>query len=282
MKYKVIPGMILCAATMTVSAMPVEYVKLCQLPYAGKDYIYIPKTESCLNVSSGLIKSPGSNNNIVISQSELSLRLSLLEAQLLETREQLSMPQWSGKVETVSAPSSLAQQNTHVEYVKICGQYSDSYYNFPIDTVNSCMNASSGLIVEHHNDGSTVASQSELSLRIAALESQLPGVRDQLQLSSQLSMEKLKKDLLAETAEYPMPAIEIEQTQRPVEYLKVCSIFGNEYFYIPETDACLNPSTGIIHIMTADGPITTQSELALRIGALESQLMEIEMQYGLE
>jgi hypothetical protein len=43
----------------------------------------------------------------------------------------------------------------------------------------------------------------------------------------------------------------------PVEYVKVCSVVGAGYFYVPGTDRCLNPVTGEIRRATAYGTVQT-------------------------
>jgi hypothetical protein len=49
--------------------------------------------------------------------------------------------------------------------------------------------------------------------------------------------------------------------QAAVEYVRVCSVFGTGWFYIPGTAKCINPSTGVIKEQTATGDVTSDSEL---------------------
>lgn len=67
-----------------------------------------------------------------------------------------------------------------------------------------------------------------------------------------------------------------EMEERPVEYVKICSLYGAGYFYIPGTDTCLNPSTGLTIVQTVDGSIHGQSNLAKRVSALETELKALE------
>jgi len=39
----------------------------------------------------------------------------------------------------------------------------------------------------------------------------------------------------------------------PVEYVKVCSFYGAEFFYLPGTDTCFNPTTGETRQATEGG-----------------------------
>jgi hypothetical protein len=57
---------------------------------------------------------------------------------------------------------------------------------------------------------------------------------------------------------------------QPVEYVRVCDIYGTGFFYIPGTDQCYRPTDGQIRFETPDGTVVTESELAARVGDLES------------
>jgi hypothetical protein len=39
----------------------------------------------------------------------------------------------------------------------------------------------------------------------------------------------------------------------PVEYVKACSVFGSGFFYLPGTDTCFNPTTGVTKQPTENG-----------------------------
>ena len=56
----------------------------------------------------------------------------------------------------------------------------------------------------------------------------------------------------------------------PVEYVRICSLYGADYYYVPGTDLCLNPTTGVTKTETPDGTMTSQTALAGRLGELES------------
>jgi hypothetical protein len=45
----------------------------------------------------------------------------------------------------------------------------------------------------------------------------------------------------------------IASTSYAVEYVKVCSLYGAEFFYIPGTDTCFNPTTGETRQATEGG-----------------------------
>lgn len=57
---------------------------------------------------------------------------------------------------------------------------------------------------------------------------------------------------------------------QPVEYVRICDMYGTGYFYIPGTEQCLKVATGEIRFETEDGTVVTQSELAARVEDLES------------
>lgn len=46
----------------------------------------------------------------------------------------------------------------------------------------------------------------------------------------------------------------------PVEYVKICHIYGANWFYIPGTDTCLNAKTGETRKETADGTVYGESD----------------------
>lgn len=46
-----------------------------------------------------------------------------------------------------------------------------------------------------------------------------------------------------------------------VEYVKVCSIFGLEYFYDPGTDTCINANSGETKKNTSEGVVEGNTEL---------------------
>ena len=58
----------------------------------------------------------------------------------------------------------------------------------------------------------------------------------------------------------------------PVEYVKICSLYGAGYLYIPGTDVCVDLSTGITHYQTTVGTVSGQTQLAYRVSQLEKKL----------
>lgn len=52
---------------------------------------------------------------------------------------------------------------------------------------------------------------------------------------------------------------------QPVEYVKVCTLNGAGYFYVPGTDVCLDPMTGKTYQNTANGPVSGESPMAMSI-----------------
>ena len=66
-----------------------------------------------------------------------------------------------------------------------------------------------------------------------------------------------------------------------VEYVKICSSFEHgEYFYVPgSTNTCVNALTGMTQTVTGNGTvISSESELALRVTALEAQIQQLYLQ----
>ena len=61
---------------------------------------------------------------------------------------------------------------------------------------------------------------------------------------------------------------------KPVEYAKICSLYGAGWFYIPGTDTCINTSTGETRVQTELGTKVDQSELAGRVSETEGGIEE--------
>ena len=59
-----------------------------------------------------------------------------------------------------------------------------------------------------------------------------------------------------------------------VEYVKICSVYGAGFHYVPGTDTCLQEATGITKRQTEDGVVEGRSELARRVKELEAKLAE--------
>lgn len=58
----------------------------------------------------------------------------------------------------------------------------------------------------------------------------------------------------------------------PVEYVRVCDLYGYGYFYIPGTDICLNPVTGETRQQTEQGTKIGQTDMADQIDILNGRL----------
>jgi hypothetical protein len=63
-----------------------------------------------------------------------------------------------------------------------------------------------------------------------------------------------------------------------VEYVKICSLYGAGFFYIPGTDTCLNPYSGEVRTQTQYGTLRGVSPLAGRVGALEGNVSDLSNQ----
>lgn len=63
-----------------------------------------------------------------------------------------------------------------------------------------------------------------------------------------------------------------------VEYVKVCSVYGAQYAYIPGTDTCINMNTGETRQATESGTKQGESELASRVSDTEGGLEETNAQ----
>jgi hypothetical protein len=70
------------------------------------------------------------------------------------------------------------------------------------------------------------------------------------------------------TVSYPAPAF------APVEYVKICSIYGANYYYSPGTDSCVNAISGEVRKQFDNGgtpaTINRQTYVTARVRALES------------
>jgi hypothetical protein len=60
----------------------------------------------------------------------------------------------------------------------------------------------------------------------------------------------------------------------PVEYVKVCSLYGSKWAYIPGTDTCINLDNGETRQQTEAGTKRGQSELSTRVSDTEGGLEE--------
>lgn len=60
----------------------------------------------------------------------------------------------------------------------------------------------------------------------------------------------------------------------PVEYVRVCDVYGAGFLYIPGTDTCINTSTGETRVQTEIGTKYDQSDLANRVSETEGGVQE--------
>ncbi|MDN2579544.1 porin [Aquibium sp. ELW1220] len=58
----------------------------------------------------------------------------------------------------------------------------------------------------------------------------------------------------------------------PVEYVRVCDVYGTGYFYIPGTETCVHANTGQTRRETINGTEYGETDLARRISALEERM----------
>lgn len=62
----------------------------------------------------------------------------------------------------------------------------------------------------------------------------------------------------------------------PVEYVRVCDVYGIGYYYIPSTETCVNVDTGETRVETEQGTVVGQTKLAKRVEKLEEALKRAE------
>jgi hypothetical protein len=72
--------------------------------------------------------------------------------------------------------------------------------------------------------------------------------------------------LLATAAGYTTTALPA------VQYVKVCSIYGPNYYYSPGTDTCINSQTGVTKQQTADGTVTSKTALAQSVDDIDNRV----------
>lgn len=64
-----------------------------------------------------------------------------------------------------------------------------------------------------------------------------------------------------------------------VEYVKICSVYGAGWYYIPGTDTCMKPETGETRTQTDLGTKYGQTELADRVANTESSIADLERRF---
>lgn len=58
----------------------------------------------------------------------------------------------------------------------------------------------------------------------------------------------------------------------PVEYVRVCTAFGAQYYYSPGTDTCINANTGQTRRFTEDGVVISKTALAKRVDDIDNRV----------
>ncbi|MCA0045783.1 porin [Mesorhizobium sp. B283B1A] len=59
---------------------------------------------------------------------------------------------------------------------------------------------------------------------------------------------------------------------QPVEYVKVCTLYGARYYYSPGTDTCINADTGVTLKQTADGVVPSKTALAQSVEDIDNRV----------
>ncbi|WP_189510362.1 MULTISPECIES: porin [unclassified Mesorhizobium] len=58
----------------------------------------------------------------------------------------------------------------------------------------------------------------------------------------------------------------------PVEYVKVCTPYGAQYYYSPGTDTCINANTGETRRLTEDGVVVGKTALASKVDDIDGRV----------
>jgi hypothetical protein len=77
---------------------------------------------------------------------------------------------------------------------------------------------------------------------------------------------------LAAASGFPMSAL-----AAPVEYVKICTAYGADYYYSPGTDTCINARTGVTKREVDDGAggtrtVTGKTALASKVDDIDSRV----------
>ncbi|WP_292318277.1 porin [Mesorhizobium sp.] len=59
---------------------------------------------------------------------------------------------------------------------------------------------------------------------------------------------------------------------KPVEYVKVCTLYGAQYYYSPGTDTCINANTGETRRLTEDGVVVGKTALASKVDDIDGRI----------
>jgi hypothetical protein len=72
------------------------------------------------------------------------------------------------------------------------------------------------------------------------------------------------------------------QAAASVEYVRICSLYGSGWYYIPGTDTCLFPTTGETRTLKAGDVVQEgETELAYRVSQLENKVHMLMVEEGI-
>lgn len=60
----------------------------------------------------------------------------------------------------------------------------------------------------------------------------------------------------------------------PVEYVRVCTAYGAQYYYSPGSETCINADTGQTKRETENGTVVGETALAARVSAIEERIQD--------
>lgn len=64
----------------------------------------------------------------------------------------------------------------------------------------------------------------------------------------------------------------VQALAAPVEYVRVCSLYGAQYYYSPGTDTCINANTGETRRVTEDGVVVGKTALASKVDDIDNRI----------
>ena len=76
-----------------------------------------------------------------------------------------------------------------------------------------------------------------------------------------------------------LPLVAGTAAEAAVEYVRVCSLYGAGWYYIPGTDTCMKPETGETRTNTTLGTKYGQTELAGRVADTEAAVADLEQRF---
>lgn len=66
-------------------------------------------------------------------------------------------------------------------------------------------------------------------------------------------------------------SVATESNAQPVDYVRICDLYGAGYYYVPGTDTCVHAESGETRRETAGGTVIGQTDLAQRLQDTEHQ-----------